>query len=1634
MSRTNEYFEQLEKNIKEVYGVAEDARSKGYDPVNKVEVPLAHNLAEKVVGLISTIYPQLTGSGVVERILELEKEYGKLDPAVCLVIAEEISKEKFCKFENQLQAIDCGSRAGFAYITLSVVSSPIEGLTEIKVKKTRDGKEYFAPYYSGPVRSAGGTGAAFSLVIIDYLRELFGYAKYDPTDEEVKRSVIEMTDYHERITNLQYMPTEEEIILLAKNIPLQISGDPSEKIEVSNYKDLSRVETNFIRSGFCLTFAEGLAQKAAKIKRYITKLREKGFKLSDWDFLDDYIELHKKRDAGKTDSSPTYIKDMVAGRPIFGHPSRSGAFRFRYGRSRVAGFSAASLHPATMAISDNFIAVGTQLKIEKPTKGCAISCCDSIDGPIVKFKDGSVKQINDFNEAKEAYKDVVEILYYGDLLFPFSDLANRNYDLIKPGYVEEWWNLELEKLGGKVDDYMHVNFGTALELSRKYQLPLYPKFIYFWTQINKEQLLELLRWVSYARINQGKLMLPYTHIEKEKFSGAKRALELLGAAHKVSVENVIVSENNSRALLVNIGLELDLLSKENCFIEKEVSSLAEKIVNHTSNDVLEIINCYSKFIIKDKAGDFIGTRMGRPEKAKLRKLTGNPHGLFPVGEEGGRFRSINEACNAGKVRSDFPIRFCKDCNNQTIYNVCENCGGNTFKKYFCRKCGEIKNKKICDKKTDSGEEHGNCLSFMSRDLDINNYFKSAVRKLGLASHEIPALIKGVRGTFSGEHDMEHLSKAILRAKYCLNVNKDGTVRYDMTELPITHFKPKEIGTSIEKLKEMGYQIAVDGKELVEDNQILELMPHDVILPSNAESGDEKAEDVFINIANFIDALLVRLYGLKSFYNIKKKEDILGHLSVCMAPHNCAGVISRIIGFSKTQGLVASPYMHAAMRRDCFDYDTYISIKNNGIWENVKIGDFVENLNPRIVVDNFGTYEKKVTNIKTIGFDSCIQEVGVNNFTKHIERDLFEIKTSLGKRIRVTENHKFLVNNKVKRTIDLKVGDKLPLPIKINISENNLEVINLVKELRNEDLMVRGIREIINKINKIELENILDYLKISKKQFQNFKLRDSYPIKLVLNLNEKSRDKIYDIGMLAAKRDNVSVPIKIKLTCELLEVIGLYIAEGYSRSVCGKKGLNQVYISSIDKNIREFIKRIIKSSFGLKFSENKEDRVTYSSKIFYLFFNKILKCGSTACEKRIPSLFLDLPISKLACLLRGYFEGDGNAEKKRKKISCDTISNGLLYDLEFCLARFNIFAKRYEYEKESGKRLKDFYLSKNKAVPKFKITKLIIGSDFVDKFYKIGFLSERKNNILKNYEKMNSYGKRIDYDSNFVYDPIVAIDFIGKKKSYCLNVSNKNHLVAANFIISRQCDGDEAAAMLLLDVLINFSRKYLPSHRGGTQDAPLVLNGHILAGEVDDQILDFEVINCYPLELYEKAEKRMHSSEINIETVKTRIVNNLDTFINIGYTHETDDFNNGVLCSSYKKIPTMPEKVDKEMELVTKSRCVDTADVARLIIERHFIRDIRGNLRKFSMQGFRCVKCNEKFRRPPLSGKCSKCDGKIIFTISEGGIVKYLEPATKLAEKYDIPIYVKQNIEMTRKHIESIFGKEETRQTNLEQWF
>ncbi|MDP3918442.1 MAG: DNA polymerase II large subunit, partial [Nanoarchaeota archaeon] len=900
--RVESIFNSINQEVDKCYIIANKAKTMGFDPDDKVRIPLAKNMAERVEGLISSVFPDILGKGVPERIQQLEKEFGSQDWRVALVIAEEVAKEKFCKFEDKKKAIETGIRVGFSYVTVGVVSSPLEGFIEIDIRKRYDnGQEYIALIYGGPIRSAGGTGASVSVLIADYVRKKMGYSTYDASEKEMKRAYTELCDYHERVTNLQYFPSEEEIHFLVKNLPVQLDGDPSEKFDVSNFKDLERRRNNRISNGFCLITAECMCLKAPKVWKQLDKWGH-DMDLEQWDFLKDFVKLQKEmkakgakvgnssNDEVKVTPDGTFIKDIVAGRPVFTYPLRNGGFRLRYGRGRVSGFSADSISPATMVSVENFLAVGTQLKTERPGKSTTLNVCADIEGPIVRLKNGNVLQLNTMQEALDNLKNVDEIIYLGDLLINHGDFLNRAHKLLPPGFVEEWWVYYAKEVFDKIEldksylDSLYnfplktkVNLNIAIMFS-KLGVPLYPKYIYYWTSIDKDQFRMLYTVLKNSSISEDKIIVSDFNV--------KKILEHIGCPHKsVGSEHLVIEGIDAKVLSLNLGN-----------FKKEPNG----------DSVLEMVNSLCEFEIKDKCGYFIGARMGRPEKAKMRKMIGHPHMLFPIGDEGGRLKSLQVAVETGKISSHFPTYDCINCNKETIYAVCEDCGEKTKRKWYYR---DLK-KFLYEEKS---KIHGNGKSAVWKEIDAKHYFYKALEVIG--SRQYPPLIKGIRSLGSVEQIPENLAKGIIRAKHRICVNKDGTVRYDMTELPCTHFKPKEVGTSIEKLKELNYTHDVYGKELVNDNQILELFAQDVILPSCPVAVEEGADDILFRVGNFIDELLENLYKQEKYYNFENKRDLVGHLIVAMSPHTSAGIICRIVGFSKVQGLYAHPLLHSIMRRD-----------------------------------------------------------------------------------------------------------------------------------------------------------------------------------------------------------------------------------------------------------------------------------------------------------------------------------------------------------------------------------------------------------------------------------------------------------------------------------------------------------------------------------------------------------------------------------------------------------------------------------------------------------------------------------------------------------------------------------------------
>ncbi len=245
---------------------------------------------------------------------------------------------------------------------------------------------------------------------------------------------------------------------------------------------------------------------------------------------------------------------------------------------------------------------------------------------------------------------------------------------------------------------------------------------------------------------------------------------------------------------------------------------------------------------------------------------------------------------------------------------------------------------------------------------------------------------------------------------------------------------------------------------------------------------------------------------------------------------------------------------------------------------------------------------------------------------------------------------------------------------------------------------------------------------------------------------------------------------------------------------------------------------------------------------------------------------------------------------------------------------------------------------------------------------------------------------------------------------------------------RNCDGDEDSVMLLLEALLNFSRKYLDEKRGGTMDAPLVLTTVIKPKEVDDESHCIEVVPSYSADFYKATDRITPASDVKMKTIKD--VLGTEEQYDFPITHPGTVFNGANTKTAYVTLETIPEKIATQFELQEKIRAVDQKDAASRLILSHFIPDLYGNLRSYSRQTFRCVSCNTIYRRVPLAGKCMKCGGNLLLTINKGGIEKYLQISRDIVERYELPDYTRQRLELIEKEINNIFEDEKRKQMGL----
>ena len=847
MSSTSLYHKTLTETLAKELKIATEARKKGLDPALTPEINITKDLAERVEALIGI-------KGLSTRIHELERD-GLDREEIALRIGTDFADGRFGTYKR-IEIIEHAVRTGMAILTEGVVAAPIEGIARVESDRNDDGSEYIKIFYSGPIRSAGGTAQALSVLAADYIRRRLGFAAYHPREDEVGRYVLEVSVY-ERISGLQYTPTDEEIKEIVRSCPICIDGDPTEEIEVGGYKDLERVATDKVRGGMVLVLTEGVAMKAPKIKRHVDRLGLEG-----WDWITKLVKSKGEK------RKKSFLADLIAGRPVFGRPSAKGSFSLRYGRARNTGLETVGLNPTTMSLL-GFTAAGTQIKPELPGKAGCVVPVDSIEGPTVKLNDGSLVRLdaqtqemmqdagcksNQYPAAQAKFWDgIAEIVDLGEILIDYGDFLETGHRLMPGAYSHEWWLKELETRSKDEAAKWRLQppgQAEAIEIAYRYAMPLHPAYTYLWEDVTEEDKEYLTDYICKKGIVDEKTLF----IPDESDGRVKRILEDLLVLHKTQEKMQVKPASIGKKSFLAIAEPNALLR---CLGITEDLKRDESVRLKTRN----------------KAPTRIGMRMGRPEKSKERRMKPAPHSLFPIGEYGGKNRSLKEALKSKVI----------DVELQAIGHVDQN--------------------KI-DKNRDNNRD-------TKKSIDLLSYYQNTMKRLGedpTNSNKKPD-VKCVQGLITKQKVAEHLGKGILRAKHGVVVFKDGTIRYDFTNLPLTHFKPGEIGLSVEKARELGYSQDTNGEELRTETQIVELKQQDIVISVDATS-------YLLKVSQFVDSLLTQFYGLAPYYGASRREDLIGQLVLGLAPHTSAGILGRIIGFTRASACYAHPFFHAAKRRNC----------------------------------------------------------------------------------------------------------------------------------------------------------------------------------------------------------------------------------------------------------------------------------------------------------------------------------------------------------------------------------------------------------------------------------------------------------------------------------------------------------------------------------------------------------------------------------------------------------------------------------------------------------------------------------------------------------------------------------------------
>jgi ATP-dependent Zn protease len=344
-------------------------------------------------------------------------------------------------------------------------------------------------------------------------------------------------------------------------------------------------------------------------------------------------------------------------------------------------------------------------------------------------------------------------------------------------------------------------------------------------------------------------------------------------------------------------------------------------------------------------------------------------------------------------------------------------------------------------------------------------------------------------------------------------------------------------------------------------------------------------------------------------------------------------------------------------------DTPVLIKENNKIKLLPIKKVVD----RYYQENEEGIIKFIDNLETLGFESRGKYffkkpkwTKVTGVFRHKVDKIYEIYFRGGK-IKTTGDHSIFVREKnkivCKRADELKVGDVL---------------INLPFKRRS--LFIKGLGT-THKISKFDFNDKKICLDLYEKEFQKINFAYNFALSMRGVLSQKAIGKIIGFAQTTIKNWQIdkrkpkllssfnllkfSVPTKIKVTEDLMRLMGYYTAEGRTT-----KYFTQFIFGIHEKELIEDCANLIEKIFNIKpnikdYKDINSTRITVHSSVISNFFEK--HCGNGAKKKHIPSFLWEFPFNYYKAYLEGLYKGDGFISKDGRLI-ISTVSKRLALEI------------------------------------------------------------------------------------------------------------------------------------------------------------------------------------------------------------------------------------------------------------------------------------------------------------------------------------------------------------------------------------